>query len=146
MFLSSLADTVPAALLNNLEHNHIVHEQVMLLTVETAGRPHVPQRPAADSSSSCGSASSRITARVGYQDAPDVPAILRLARARGARVIDLDQTSYYVNHVTLIPPASAHGGLAHRLFTLLYRNSTPAARYFNLPPDRVFEVGAYVAV
>jgi KUP system potassium uptake protein len=59
--------------------------------------------------------------------------------------IDLEQTTYYVNHVTLIPTGeTAMAGWRTWLFTLLYQNSIPAARYFRIPPDRVFEVGNYV--
>ena len=87
-----------------------------------------------------------ITARLGYQDAPDVPALLRLAKREGLD-IDVENASYYVNHISLIP--GGNGGMAgwrKRLFTLLYKNSTPAARYFKIPPERVLEVGAYVEI
>ena len=143
VFLSSTADTVPPALLNNLEHNHVVHEQVVLLTVTTAGVPHVPadQRVRLERLR-CGFV--RLAARIGYQDTPDVPAILTLARAQGLECID-EQTTYYVNHVTLIPSGTAPmAAWRTRLFALLYQNSAPAARYYGLPPDRVFEVGVYV--
>jgi KUP system potassium uptake protein len=145
VFLSSSPDTVPVALLNNLEHNHVVHEQVVLLNVETAGMSHVVEED-------------RLTieplrlgfvciiARVGYQDSPDVPAFLRQA-ARAGVDIDVDTTSYYVNHVSLTPTGHTRmAGWRKRLFTLLYQNSTPVARYFDIPPDRVFEVGAYVPI
>jgi KUP system potassium uptake protein len=145
VYLSSTPETVPAALLSNLEHNHIVHQQVILLTVETVGRPHVPQR-AGLTVEHLRIGFTRIVARVGYQDAPNVPAILRLAGNEGL-AIDPASTSYYVNHVTLIPAGGSRmAAWRRRLFTVLYRNSIPAARYFNIPPDRVFEVGAYVQI
>ena len=145
VFLSSSADSVPAALLNNLEHNRVVHEQVVLLTVTTAGMPHVPagQRVQLERLR-CGFV--RMTAQLGYQDTPDVPAILDLARGQGLEFEDR-HTTYYVNHVTLIPSGTAPmAGWRTRLFALLYQNSAPAARYYNLPSDRVFEVGAYVRI
>jgi KUP system potassium uptake protein len=145
VFLSSAAGTVPVALRNNLVHNHVVHEQVILLTVVTRGVPHVaedkrlkiaPQRLGFVS----------ITASYGYQDEPDVPAAIRQAQREGLE-IDLEQTSYYVNHVSLVPAGDAPmSAWRTRLFMLLYRNSTPAARYFRIPPDQVVEMGAYVAV
>jgi len=145
VYLSSTPETVPAALLSNLEHNHIVHEQVILLTVETVGRPHVPQRDGL-TVEHLRIGFTRIVARVGYQDAPNVPAILRLAGSEGL-VIDPATTSYYVNHVTLIPAGGSRmAAWRRRLFTVLYRNSIPAARYFNIPPDRVVEVGAYIQI
>jgi KUP system potassium uptake protein len=87
-----------------------------------------------------------ITASYGYQDEPDVPAAIRQAQRQGLE-IDLEQTSYYVNHVSLVPAGDAPmAAWRTRLFMLLYRNSTPAARYFRIPPDQVVEMGAYVAV
>ena len=145
VFLSSAPGTVPAALRNNLVHNHVVHEQVILLTVVTKGVPHVaeegrleimPQRLGFVG----------ITASYGYQDEPDVPAAIRQAQRQGLE-IDLERTSYYVNHVSLVPAGDAPmAAWRTRLFMLLYRNSTPAARYFRIPPDQVVEMGAYVAV
>src|SRR6478736_4299214 len=81
VFLSSSADSVPAALLNNLEHNRVVHE-VVVLTVTTAGMPHVPadQRVQLERLR-CGFV--RMAANLGYQDTPDVPTILELARGQG---------------------------------------------------------------
>jgi KUP system potassium uptake protein len=145
VFLSSSPGSAPAALLNNLEHNHVVHEHVVLLTVKTAGTPHVPDAERL-SIERLRLGFVAITARLGYQDAPDVPALLRLARREGLD-IDVDGASYYVNHISLIP--GGNGGMANwrkRLFTLLYKNSTPAARYFKIPPDRVLEVGAFVEI
>ena len=87
-----------------------------------------------------------MTASYGYQDEPDVPAAMLQAQREGLD-IDLDQTSYYVNHVSLVPAGDAPmSGWRTRLFILLHRNSTPAARYFHMPPDRVVEMGVYVAV
>jgi KUP system potassium uptake protein len=145
VFLSSSPGSAPAALLNNLEHNHVVHEHVVLLTVRTAGTPHVPDSERL-SIERLRLGFVTITARLGYQDAPDVPALLRLAR-REALDIDVENASYYVNHISLIPGGNnGMAGWRKRLFTLLYKNSTPAARYFKIPPERVLEVGAYVEI
>jgi KUP system potassium uptake protein len=145
VFLSSTQDTAPPALLNNVEHNHIVHDQVILLTVATVSVPQVPARDRLRiQRHRLGFVG--ITARYGYQEEPDVPAALALAQAGGLE-IDLDHTSYYVNHVSLIPTGEAPmAGWRTRLFALLHQNSTAAARYFNIPPDRVFEVGVYVPI
>ena len=71
---------------------------------------------------------------------------MRLAQREGLD-IDLDHTSYYVDHCHILPAGDAPmAGWRKRLFMLLHQNSTPVARYFHIPPDRVVEVGAYVAV
>jgi KUP system potassium uptake protein len=107
---------VPTALLNNAEHNGIVHEHVILVKIHTVGMPHVDE-------------ADRITierlrlgfvaisARYGYQDEPDLVAALELAKRRGLD-IDLDRTSYYVDHVTILPTGRARwpaGGSASSL-------------------------------
>ena len=145
VFLTSSQDTVPAALMTNVAHNHVIHEQVVLLTVETATVPTVPP-----------SQRLRVThhrlgfvgivARYGYQDDPDVPAALRIADGNGLR-IDVDDVSYYVNHVSLVPAGEpTMSRWRTKLFALLHQNSTPAARYFKIPPDRLLEVGMYVTM
>jgi KUP system potassium uptake protein len=145
VFMSANEGMVPTALLNNLEHNHILHEQVIILTTVTERVPHVPpQRQVAIERLRLGFVAVRV--HYGYQDEPDVPAALHAAKQHGLQ-IDLDHTSYYVNHVTLIPTGETEmAGWRTRLFTLLYQNSTPAARWFRIPPDRVFEVGVYVPI
>src|SRR3954469_8324439 len=144
VFLSSSTDNVPQALLNNVEHNHVVPEQAILLTVKTLDMPHLPLgQGLIVRQLRLGFVSG--VAQVGYQDNPDVPAALRAVRAQGVDV-DPDTVSYYLNHVTLVPAKGRRGMARWRkaLFSFLYRNATPAAHYFNLPPDRVVEVGAYV--
>jgi KUP system potassium uptake protein len=143
VFLTHSLDTVPTALLNNAEHNGIVHERVILVKIHTVGVPHVEDAERV-TVETLRLGFVAITARYGYQDEPDVVAALELAQRQGLD-IDLDHTSYYVDHVTILPTGRARmAGWRKRLFALLHQNSTPVARSYNIPPDRVFEVGAYV--
>jgi KUP system potassium uptake protein len=143
VFLTTSLDTVPTALLNNAEHNGIVHEQVVLVKVHTVAVPHVDEA-ARVSIEMLRLGFVAITATYGYQDEPDVVAALEQARRQGLE-IDLDHTSYYVDHVTILPTGRARmAGWRKRLFALLHQNSIPVARWYRIPPDRVFEVGAYV--
>jgi KUP system potassium uptake protein len=143
VFLTMSLDTVPTALLNNAEHNGIVHERVVLVKVSTVGVPHVPQAErVAVKNLRLGFVA--VAASYGYQDEPDVVAALRQAQRQGLE-IDLDRTSYYVDHVTILPTGRARlAGWRKRLFAVLHQNSAPVARSYHIPPDRVFEVGAYV--
>jgi KUP system potassium uptake protein len=143
VFLTTSLDTVPTALLNNAEHNGIVHERVVLVKIHTVGVPHVPEsQRVAIKHLRLGFVA--VAATYGYQDEPDVVAALEQARRQGLD-IDLDRTSYYVDHVTILPTGRARmAGWRKRLFALLHQNSTPVARSYHIPPDRVFEVGAYV--
>ena len=145
VFLTPSLETVPPALLRNTQHNHVVYERVVLVRIETADIPHVPDgRRLTVEFLRQGFVT--VNVRYGYQDEPDLMAALELAGAHG---LDLDpaDVSYYVNHVSILPTGTT--GLApwrKRLFAILHQNSAPAARYYGIPPDRVFEVGAFVEI
>jgi KUP system potassium uptake protein len=143
VFLTTSLETVPTALLNNAAHNGIVHEHVILMKIRVAGVPHVPE-PDRLAVERLRHGFVAIAVTYGYQDEPDVVAALREAGRQGV-AIDLDRASYFVDHVTVLPTGRAPmGGWRTRLFTFLHQNSTPVTRSFHIPPDRVFEVGAYV--
>jgi KUP system potassium uptake protein len=145
VFLTTSLETVPTALLNNARHNGVVHEHVILVKIHTRGVPHVEDHERV-SIERLRLGFVAVTAHYGYQDEPDVVAALELARRRGLD-IDLEHTSYYVDHVTILPTGhSRMAGWRKRLFAVLHQNSTPIARSYNIPPDRVFEVGAYVEI
>ena len=87
-----------------------------------------------------------MTAYYGYQDEANVVTALELANREGLGV-ELEDASYFVDHVSLAQ--TGHTPMAKwrkRLFAILYQNSTPAARYYRVPPDRVLEIGAYVEI
>jgi KUP system potassium uptake protein len=143
VFLTTSLETVPPALLNNAEHNGIVHEHVVLVKIETVGMPHVDDAHRI-TIQTLRLGFETVTARYGYQDEPDVVGALALARRQGLD-IDLARTSYFVDHVSILPSGrSKMAGWRKRLFVLLHQNSLPPARYLRIPPDRVLEVGAYI--
>jgi KUP system potassium uptake protein len=145
VFLANSLDTVPPALLNNVKHNRVLHERVVLLRFETLGVPHVDDahRITIDRMR-LGFVG--VTARYGFQETPNAVAALEQA-ARDWLEIDLEDTSYYVSHTSVLRTGDAE--FAHwrkLLFTLLYRGATRPAQYYDMPTDRVFEVGTYVEV
>jgi len=145
VFLSSSLDTVPTALLRNAEHNAIVHEHVVLVKIQTVGMPHVEESHRI-SIERLRLGFVAVTATYGYQDEPDVVAALAQARRQGLD-LDLEETSYYVDHVTVLPTGTARmARWRKRLFAVLHQNATPVARSYHIPPDRVFEVGGYVEI
>jgi KUP system potassium uptake protein len=143
VFLTNSLDTVPPALLNNVKHNRVLHEQVVLLKFETLGVPHVDDahRIAIDH---LRLGFVGVTASYGFQETPNAVTALQQAARQGLD-IDINDTSYFVSHTSVLRTGTTR--LAHwrtLLFTLLYRSSTPPAQYYDMPPDRVFEVGTYV--
>ena len=145
VFLCSTADIVPPALLHNLKHNHILHERVVLLTVDTANVPHIPpeeRRQVAD----LGEGFYRMLLRYGFMDEVDIPAELALEDRAGGPFRKME-TSYFLARQTLI--ASSRPGMAiwrEKLFAGMVRNAESAMEFFKLPANRVIELGSQVEI
>jgi len=143
VFMTGTADTVPVALLHNIKHNKVLHEQVVFLTVITEP---VPRIPAKDRLQIEGLAEGfyRITVRYGFVQEPDIPKVLRLCKAFGLE-FDLMQTSFFLGRETLIP--TVHPEMAkwrEQMFVVMSRNSVSATDFFQIPAGRVVELGTQV--
>ena len=143
VFLTSTGPDTPRALLHNVQHNHVLHEHVVLFTAITEGRPTVPpdeQLRITD----LGHGITRIVHHRGFQEAANIPLTLEMAREKGVD-IDPAHASYFLNHVTI--SAGRKPGLARWrkvLFATLNRNASGAAEFFALPADRVVELGTRI--
>ena len=143
VFMTGNAEGVPTALLHNLKHNHVIHERVVLLTVETEEVPSVPskERLAVEE---MGHGFYRMRARYGFMETPDVPALLHSAQRYGFTFEPL-KTTFFLGRETLIPsPRRTMAIWRERLFAVMSRNAQTATSFFNLPPNRVVELGAQV--
>jgi KUP system potassium uptake protein len=143
VFLTARPDAVPHALLHNLLHNQVLHEQVVLLTVVYEDIPRVPasRRFEVDS---YGEGFFRVILHFGFVDEPDVPQALKLCH-----LDDLDfspmRTTYFLSRETVI--ASKLEGMARwreGLFAFMLQNANGNLRFFNLPLNRVIELGTQV--
>jgi KUP system potassium uptake protein len=133
----------PPALLHNLIHNKVLHERVVLLTVETEEIPTVDDEGRVEVTE-LGQGMWRVVLRYGFTDDPDIPSGLALAREKGL-VFKPMETSYFLGRETLI--ASKNRGMAlwrEKIFALMSRNARPATAFFGLPPNRVVELGAQI--
>ncbi len=142
VFLASRRDTIPTALSENIRHNKVLHEHVVLLTVVTERTPTVRAenrmvvRPLEQNIV-------RVFLHFGFAERPNVPAALEACRDRFA--IDLDEASFFVGREMSVP--GKRRGLApwrERLFAFLSHNAVGASDYFNIPPRRVLELGTEV--
>ena len=124
----------------------MLHEHIVLFTAVTAEVPFVGDADRLEVEL-WRMGFIRIVATYGFQERPDVAHALRLAAERGAP-IDPEHAIFFLSHVTLVPARSGPrlSPLRRWLYVLLQRNSIPAARHFELPPDRVFEVGTPVPI
>ncbi len=145
VFLTARPDAVPHALLHNLLHNQVLHTQVVLLTVVTEDSPRVPEERRFEVDS-YGEGFFRIVLHFGFMEEPDVPAALRLCH-----LDELDfspmRTTYFLSRETIIPTKRmGMGNWREALFAFLQKNSNSSMRYFQLPVNRVIELGTQVEI
>src|SRR5213592_1239981 len=143
VFMYGSSDGTPPALMLNLTHNKVLHEKIVFLTVITEDVPHVggEQRVTVKRS---GKGFHSVVARYGFMQDPDINEILAACKENGLS-IPLEGTTFFLGRETLI--ASDRPGMAmwrERLFSFMSRNALRATAFFKIPPNQVFEVGAYV--
>jgi KUP system potassium uptake protein len=143
IFLSANPRGVPAALLTNLQYNGVLHEQVLLLTVQVKEAPFVPaqERLVVEA---LGHGLYSVLVNFGFMEKPNVPQALTQLQLPDAS-FDLNQVPYFVNRTRVI--ATKLPGMAlwrEHVYTLLRRNAASAADFFNIPPAQVFEIGTSV--
>lgn len=135
----------PPALVNNLRHNKVLHKNTLIVSVETSDLPRVDINNRA-TVTKVGPGVSQVELEFGFMDEPDVPATLAAIRHPGLE-IDLDDITYFLGHESIIAgKAPGMNPLAEHLFVWLNRGADSASRFFNLPVDRVFEVGSHVEI
>jgi KUP system potassium uptake protein len=143
VFLTSTPEGAPLVLLHHLKHNKVLHENVILLSILSANVPEVPdaERIAA---TQLGHGFSRVTAKYGFMEKANVPAVLKRCKDFGV-VADLRDTTYYLGRERLFPTGRAHlARWRKKLYIFLSQNSRSATEYFAIPPNRVVELGAQI--
>jgi KUP system potassium uptake protein len=148
VFLNRGKATAPLALRANVEHNEILHQEVLILSVETTTAPHVPEaeRLRIDDLGYKDDGIFHVTARFGYLDQTDVPGLLPLIRATDieSSLAD-DNLSYFVSRIELVPgPAPGMNRWRKRLFIATSRITADAAEYFRLPRERTVIMGSRI--
>src|SRR5579859_675929 len=143
VFMYGSSDGTPPALVLNLTHNKVLHEKIVFLTIVTEDVPHVPpdQRVTVKRS---GKGFHSVTARYGFMQDPDIGEVLAACK-KSHLDIPLEGTTFFLGRETLI--ASDRPGMVlwrERLFAFMSKNALRATAFFKIPPNQVFEVGAYV--
>jgi KUP system potassium uptake protein len=143
VFMTANAGGVPVLLLHHFKHNQVLHETVILLTIESLQTPYVKPGQRIERSD-LGHGFHRLIGRFGYMEAPNVPDLLAATAPTGL-TIDPARTTYYLGRETLLP-GTGRGMWAwqKRLFALVSRNALSATSYFGIPPNRVVELGMQV--
>ena len=147
VFLTATPDVVPHALLHNLYHNKVLHERVVFLTVTVKEVPWVPQGECA-TVEPLGRECYRVSLEFGFMEEPDVwRALSELCPERGL-AFDLMQTSFFLSRQVVVPVEDLEGMALwrERMFAAMTRNSGSAVEYFNIPTNRVIELGTQVEI
>lgn len=145
VFLNADPKGVPHALLHNLMHNKVLHERVVLLSVQFYDVPYVPDidrvevRALRDNFWS-------VVVQYGFKDEPNIPQALDLCADAGLAFNALD-TSYFIGRETLIPRLGSDMAFwREKLFVAMFRNASPATAFFKIPSNRVVELGTQVVL
>jgi KUP system potassium uptake protein len=143
VFMASSTDGMPNVLLHHVKHNKVLHRQVVLLSVATENVPFVVGNSSL-SVRELGHGFYRVVARVGFMQQPNVPRVLARCARHGLSV-DISDTTYYLGRQTLLTTGKSHVARWRKmLFSFLARNSRPPTAFFQLPPNRVVELGLQI--
>ncbi len=144
IFMSGAASRTPPALLHNLEHNKVLHEQIIFVTVKTEQMPHVEDSERLRVEH-FGEGIYRAKVLYGFMEEPNIPQVLEQSAGKELPRIDPADTTYFLGRETII--STSRPGMAkwrEKLFALMARNATTATAYFGIPPDRVVELGEQI--
>ena len=160
VFLNPNLETTPLALRANVELNHVLHDRVIIVSVEVERVPHVPEDErvvvepgilfsGATGDPLDGSADrfSRVTLRFGFLDQPDIPTTLRLAAARHAidGAPDIAHAFYFLSQIAIVPTdAPGMSAWRKRIFVAMARNAANPAGYYRLPDDQTVTMSGRV--
>jgi KUP system potassium uptake protein len=150
VFLNRGKETTPLAMRNNVEHNHVLHEHVVILAIETLPVPRVPdsERVKVDPLGYAADGIVHVTAHVGYMEEPNVAsALVLLDSAQTEGPVNIDQASYFLSKLELARgTAPTMAAWRKRLFIATSKFSTDASVYFGLPYDRTVIMGERIEV
>ena len=145
IFMAGNPHGTPVALLHNIKHNKILHERNFLLTVVTEEIPRVEVSDRV-TVEPLPAGFQRIVLRYGFMERPDVPQLLRDAPIEGGK-LEISMTTFFMSRETIM--LTGHEKLAgwrKWLFALMSRNAQTATDYFQIPPNRVVELGMQVQI
>ncbi len=145
VFLVANRDVVPRSFMHNLAHNKVVHERLVFLTVVVEEVPYVPPAERLDVEA-LGEDCWRVKMTFGFMDRTDVPAALMACAAHGIE-FNLMETSFFLSREKIIStPGDGMLQWREHLFVAMLRNSGSAVDYFNLPANRVVELGTQLEI
>ena len=146
VFLAGNPEGTPNAMMKNIKHNQILHRQNILLTILTDhSQPHVPPAERVQITDRT-EGFFRIIANFGFMETPHIDEVIRAAKKNGLP-INRDKTTFFVGKERIVVTAKAGMPIwREHLFVFLSKHAENAADFFQLPPDRVYEVSQVVEI
>ncbi len=139
--MASTDQYVPLILSTQVQHNHTLHENVGLLTVQFVSEPRVPMERRLEVRP-LGEGLWRLVLTFGFMEEPDVPKALRMGDPSAETPFQADDTVYLLGHESFVASGSGRMGRGQELlFAFLARNAVAATAWFRLPPERILEIG-----
>jgi KUP system potassium uptake protein len=145
IFMSAATRGVPSALLHNIKHNKVIHERVVVLTVNIADIPYVDPGERM-TITPLGEGFYRVLLNYGFMEETDIPGALKEAEAAGGQ-FSMMETSFFLSRQTLL--SSKNPGMMiwrERLFSWMLRNAATPMDFFRLPTNRVVELGSQMEI
>jgi KUP system potassium uptake protein len=145
IFLTNDPLSAPSSFMHNLKHNKVLHERVVMMCVRTETTPRVPLRSRFEVNT-LSPDFLQVTLHYGYMESPRIPHALAVMRKAGLK-FDIMTTSFFVGRRTLKP--SATSGMPKwqdKLFIAMTKQAASAPDFFQIPSDRVVELGAQMKV
>ncbi len=145
VFMTAEPGNVPNALLHNLKHNKILHQQNLFVTVRSHEIPRMPPERNLEVLA-LGNDCWQVIVNYGFKDNPDLPRALARLQGLGHR-LDPMSTSYFLSRDIVIPTIG--GGMAtwrEKLFAQMHHNASAAAEFLNLPTNAVVELGSKIEI
>jgi KUP system potassium uptake protein len=145
VFLTGNPESAPSALLHNLKHNHMLHERNIILSIKTANIPYVDNKDRIEIET-VSNTFTKVGVTFGFMETPSVPKALTLCRRRDLN-IDPSATSFFLSRRVLRPASrSPMPRWQEKLFIWLAGTAEDASEYFQIPADRVVEIGTQIGV
>ena len=140
VFMTGTGDGTPPALLHNFLHNRVLHQNIVLLTIITSDSARISEDERFKLEK-LDHGFCRVVGRYGFMEQPDAPSLLIDA----GLIHTVEHTTFFLGRENLV--VTKHPGMARwrvNLFSFMSRNALSATKFFNIPPDRVMEIGAQI--
>jgi KUP system potassium uptake protein len=145
VFMTQDREGTPPALLHHLKHNQVLHEQLVILTIETRAEPMVPRERRIEIIQ-LGHGFWRVLAYYGFMETPNVPDIMRMAAASGLATVR-GRTSFFLGRETFVPSGRSRIPRWRKaLFVFMARNARSPTDFYGIPPNDVVELGAQIQI